>query len=375
MSNISRSASYRIWLCDPRGTRLELIDNFNNMTYARAHGNIGRATIQLPMNAINRKLLEPDYIWQIWRTPPGGLSRLRFAGMARKFRYFESNNRDMIDIEVEDGVGLLYSRIVAYAARSSQASKDDVVDDIMKAIVRENLGGSATDTDRDLSAYDFEVQTDVGLGPSTTVAVAHKFVGEALDNLFWDSASQGTPVFYDVQPKLTSTGLGWVFLTATGQLGSDRTYSSGMPAVFSRNFGNLESPDLTFDHTQEVTVVYAGGQGEGSFREIVEVEATGRRQQSPWNRREIFDNSSNLSSTTELTRRAGQLRREGRPRKKFVAKLKDSKQTRFGVDWDYGDKVVVKAYGVSFNAHINAFSMGVDQDGNESLDTRVEILL
>lgn len=365
------NASYSVWICDPLGVRLKLVEDWSDLSYARAHGAVGRAVIQMPFRTIDRQLMERDYVWQIWRSTPGIPKRLVFAGMARRFRYHEEDRRDIVEVGIEDGMGLLYSRIVPY----SHSQKSDQIDDMMKAIVRENLGASVTDADRNLSAYNFTVAEDVGLGPSSEKNFPWLKVGEILDTLFWDSAAQSDPVFYDVEPYLTGNGLGWNFYTVTGQLGVDRTYTSGSPAVFSRGFGNLENPDLSYDYEDEVTVATVGGQGEGDGREIVEAIASGRRYASPWNRRESFVNGSNATTTTQLTKQAAQARRAGRPKTKFTATLKDTPQTRYGQHWYYGDKVVVGAYGVNFDAWINAVSFQVDSNRRETLNARVEVLL
>lgn len=375
MSSVYPSATYTVWLCDPLGHRLELVEDWTEFSYARAHGAVGRAVIQRPFRTVDRKLLERDYVWEVWRALPGIPKRLVYAGMARRFRFREEERRDIVEVGLEDGMGLIYSRNVAYASGTSQAQKSDQVDDLMKAIVRENLGSTATDTDRDLSAYNFTVAADVGLGPSTNLAFSRQKVGEVLDKLFWDSAAQSNPVFYDVEPFLTGTGLGWNFFTVTGQLGSDRTYGSGMPAIFSREFGNLENPDLSYDYEDEVTVAYVGGQGEGAGRMVESVMANGRRYASPWNRRETFFNGSNLTTVTQLQKKAAQIRREGRPKTRFTATLKDTAQTRYGLHWFYGDKVAVRAYGVEFDAWINAIGFRVDSNRRETLDCRVEVLL
>jgi hypothetical protein len=364
-------ARYEVWIGTPTGSRLALLDTISALSYIQTLNGIGRWSLTLP-SSIDASLILPDRMVEIWRSVGDGPLRLEMAGLVDGIDYSDTGGVDLITLSGRDGNGLLDGRIVAYPAGSSQASKTDNADDMMKAIVRENLGASASAA-RDLSAAGVSVAADLGLGPSVTKKFSWKNVLQALKDIA-DSAQQaGTPVYFQMKPNvLSATQIGWVFVTAVNRLGADRTYASGTPTVFGKEWGNLDNPRLSYDWGDERTVVYAAGQGEGSDRVQATVEDTARSGRSVWARREVFQDARNEETSTAVTSRANETLNASRPKVRFTGDLKDTAQTRYGVDWQFGDLVTATYAGKQFDGSVSGVQIGVRASG-ETITARVEV--
>ena len=144
---------YEAWINNQYGQRLGLLDTLIDFERIKVVNSVNVGQITLP-GTFNQELLKPDYMIELWRAPAKGTMQLEFVFFIRNLIYKEDNSgNDIIVISGPDGNDLLARRIVAYYAGTSQASKTDNADDMMKEIVDENLAGSATDSDRDISGY------------------------------------------------------------------------------------------------------------------------------------------------------------------------------------------------------------------------------
>ena len=117
--------------------------------------------------------------------------------------------------------------------------------------------------------------------------------------------------------------------------------------------------------------MYTGGQGEEAEREIVEVSDAARIGMSPWNRREGFADARNESTTAGVTAKGNEVLAAGRPRLRFSASLKDTELARYGMEWEFGDRVTASYRGRQFDGMIKAVTIGVD--GDESIGARIEV--
>jgi hypothetical protein len=362
-------ASYEIWLGTDRGVRLALLDTISSLTYLRAVNAVGQFSLTLPANYDIEALIAKDRMIEVWRN-----GVLRLAGFVLKPRYYQNiDGVDLIELSGPDSNDLLNRRIVAYAAGSAQASQTNQADDLCKQVVRENLGASAIAA-RDWTSLGFTVAADVALGPSITKGFAWKNTLATLQAIVATAWVAGTRVYFDVVPVPSSPYMGFEFRTYINQRGADRTYAGGTPTVFGPEWGNLEAPDLTYDYSNEATYVYGGGQGEGPGREIIPVSDATRLGQSVWGRREAFADASNEASTAGVTAKANQRLREGAPMTRFTGALKDTDQTRFGLDWDFGDAVVCSYRGRQFDAIVNTVKVSLDGNGQEKIEAKAEVI-
>jgi hypothetical protein len=99
----------------------------------------------------------------------------------------------------KDSFALITRRIVPYAAGTSQASKTTptAADDLIKTVFKENAGSSATDANRDLSAY-ISVQANLTLGQLITKNFAWQQLLSTLQAMAQDSTIKGTYIAFDI---------------------------------------------------------------------------------------------------------------------------------------------------------------------------------
>jgi hypothetical protein len=366
--------SYEIWLSTSTGTRFKLLEDFISLKFVRVANGVGAFSLVLP-NTINLRHIERDQMVEIWRSVDSGIAQFEMLGLVRRYQVQEAaNGVRTITLSGLDGNSLLDSRIVAYAAGTAQTRATSYADDEMKAVVRENLGASATDTERDLSTYGFQVEPNLSLGPAIEKRFSWKNVLATLQEFSKIAYEEGTPVYFDMVPRIVSnTRLAWRFETYINQPGADRTYASGNPTVFSSEWGNLIEPVLTLDYSDERTVVYSGGQGEGSNRLVQEVKANTLIDYSPWSRRETFYNASNQANTAAALIKLGKKQlREYRVRPAFQGKLLSTTHTRYGVEWKFGDRVVASFNGRQFEGLISGVAITVNRNG-EQIDAKLEV--
>jgi len=373
-----QETTYEVWLCDQYGRRLTIIDNLIGFEIVKVVNSISYCSVTLPGNfhAIYQTMIGIDYMIEFWRSPTQGSIQLESVFFVRDITFEEDiKGNDIIILAGPDANDLLDRRIVAYAAGSSQSSKSDIADDMLKEIVKENLGASATDTDRDLTSLNFTVAGDISDGPHIVKAFSWRNVLQVLQDITYMATENGTALFFDVVPKVVSSSvIGFEFRTYIDQPGQDRTYDSNNPIIFSKEWGNLANPMLRYDYTREINYVYGGGQGEESDRVISEQYDTARIGTSVWNRREAFTDARNETTVTGVANKAKEVLRENVPVIRFTGILLDTPQTRYGVDWFFGDKVEISYRGIQFQGVAKALRIRLDKEGNEILEVKVETI-
>lgn len=289
----------------------------------------------------------------VWRQPDGGAAKIDFAGKLRGYRVRREGKNLRFVLRGVDYNDDLYTRIVAYPAGSSESAKSGLADDIMKEIVRENLGSSAS-IYRNISATGFYVAADTGSGTSLTKGMAWENVLDTLQEI--SKASYRTPatgVTFGVVPL--GKGVNREFVTRIGQWGADQRNR----VVFSEANGNMVAPEVEVDAMDEVTYIYAGGQGQGEERMIVEEEDTLRSGESTLNRREAFFDGGNYDTESGLTAVAQAKLEEGRPVFRVDFQVQDTQQTVYGRDWGLGDLTTVQVFGWQYDCHIAAIQVNV----------------
>ena len=369
---------WEIWICDPRGYRIEMIDTASSFDMVLVANKVGAFNITLP-SSFNTDLLTVDNIIEFWRSGQTRAKGRIFTGFMRKFKYFEKDNLNQITISGPDTMDLLSRRIVAYYKGESETDKTDYADDMMKEIVTENIGSGADDysgsgTARDLSGYNFTVQEDTSSAPSITREFAWENMLDALQDIAGASETDGTDLYFTVRAiEQTDRTLGFEFRTHVNQIYWDRTQSAKNPLFFGTEYGNVENPILIYDYTEEVNYVYAGGEGEKAGRNIQVASDTDRINQSIWNRREAFVDARNEEDNDGVLAEAENYIAEEKPVITFQADILDTSQARFGVDWFFGDKITCGYIGRDFDGMINAMSVKVNNSGEENITVRIKV--
>lgn len=362
--NKNPNITWEIWLNYPEGTRRKALDFAVEWDCTQIINDLGSFSVTLPMRQMDKLgLLEPelDSIIEMRRAAWGSPLTEVFGGFIRAYDYG-------IDEMELGGYGwnyLLDSRVVAYYAGSSYASKSAEIDDMLKALARENLGSLATDTTRDLSANGLSIDADLAEGAVQTRAFANKELLDVMRELSFAAVEGGEPVYFGIEhPTLTT----WQFKTYLGQPGQDLTTSI---QPFSLEAGTLANPHYLIDRRKEVNRYRVGGQNEGAERTYVTVNDTARQAASPWNLRERFLDRRNLEDA-QLEGAGQAALQAAQPVKKFTADLLDVQGSRFNLDWHFGDRVPVRFRGLTFTGLVKATTLTVAPDGAETIQARVE---
>ncbi len=361
----SGAANYSIWLLSPLGKRLKLIDRFTALKYTLASNGIGVAKLTLPPT-FPLDWVQEDSQLLIYRQIPGA-AKYRDGNAVWFIRDWDwginQQGEESINLLAYSANEILDRAIIAYAAGTSQASKSSLpVDNFIKALVRENLGSLATDTDRDKSTY-LLVDADVGLGPTASKSMAWRKLLPTIRDLAQDADEAGTPIFFDVVRRSGESLLS--FATYANQRGVDRGSTSGNRVILSVQNGTLSEVRWSYASRGEKNYIYVGGGGQESVREIVEVEAASRLNISPFARNELFKDARS-KPTGSLTSEGEAAIRQYRPRETFSAKIRDTKATRFGREYEYGSIVVADHKIRSLDVRVDAIEIGIS-NGKESI--------
>ncbi len=371
--NSNLETSWQVWINDPYGSRLVVADKLITASVVRALNDVGSFSINLPAQEYE-KYLSLDSIIEIWITRANVNKRI-FTGFARKFTYWDDNDGiEHVQIAGPETNEILRKMIVAYKAGTAQAEKTGYSDDVCKQIVREALTSSATNTDRSLAALGFSVAADNGQGVTITKGFSHANLLETLQEIASASKQNGTDLYFDVViGDDQNSAPTFTFQTYTDLMGVDHSTSGDNRITFSKQDGNLQNATLTIDYSDEITYVYAGGQGEGVDRKVVELYDSERLTASPWNRREKFVDARDQESTAGITTRANAALNEGRPYRLLEGYLIDTPNQRFGVEWNFGDKVAIEKNKQIYDAVVKAFKMELLEYGQTSLECKVEV--
>jgi hypothetical protein len=361
------AATWEIWLATDRGQRLTMIDGAQRFGFARAVNSAGSFYIILPTNWPAYYSAAGRLVF-FWRKGESGANRLEFAGVVTGWQIATDDRGDVTRTLYGAGLNdLLRRRVVAYAAESAQAAQTNEADDLMKQIVRENLGSSATAA-RQLSATYFAVAPDLALGPSIRMAFSYRNVLDVLRDISDAARQAGTRVYFEIVATSEST---FEFQTFIGRRGLDLTTSG---ARLGDEFGNIQRGRLTVDYSGEVNFAYALGQGLGALRMVGTAEDTARSGATIWSRAEDATNANTESTAAGLADVADRRVVAGRPRQRLEATIVDTAGARYGVEWSFGDQINLTFDGAQYTALINALTAEVDGLGRETLTGQLETL-
>lgn len=370
---VAMAVRHEILMATDRGERFSVLTEISEFRYSRVVNGIGSFVLQMPADAIEERFLRPDYRVIFMRGVDERPQRVERWYFMRKFTWAtDTSGNEVVIVEGPCLNDLLRRRIVAYAAGTAQADKTDYADDMMKEIIKQNMGGSSVMARR-WSNDGLAVEGDLSHGPLLTKSFAWRNVLDVLGDLSEAARDAGTEVYFDLVPAIDAT-YDIVFATFTGQRGSDRRAVASMnPAIFSLEYGNLDTPQMIQDYGYEVTYVYGGGQGEEEARTIEEMSDSERLNRSAFGRIEDWQDARNEDSDAGVQDAARSRLASGRPRVRFIGVLRDMPSSRYGVEWDFGDRVTVAYRGQQYDGMIRSVVIGVDNQAVETIDARVEV--
>ena len=372
---IFAKSRHRLALFTDIGLQLDELRQVESFAYYRVANDVGGFKMVMKPD-FDETLIDVDHIIQFWRQARGGEELLMMCGFCRKWGWYEDRNgKDRFFVQGVDQNDLIHRPIVAYYAEEAESAKVDWADDMIKAIMRENKGALAPlDEAGRPRAYDanyFTVMADTSEGPSITRSFAWRYVLPTIQEIAQGSRDLGYPLYFDVVPSAVPAI--FEFQTFIPYLGVDRSMSSAVPIVFSREFQNLGTPKWEEDWFEERNYVYGGGQGEEDNRMIDPEDDVWRMHKSIWNRRECFQDAREESTQLGVANKAYERMQRERPVVRFEADLLDSRRTRFGVDWMYGDNITARYRGREFSGMVDGYTISVDPSGREEFTARMEV--
>lgn len=357
---------YTLYLTDSFGVPFAEIDDLIEaegaaLQYTRAVNTITDLTLTLPDRysyIFKNESRYKDSRIEVWRRAANGVDYLDTQTV-----WFVRNLRKTVNekgvlyytVSAKSGNEILKRAIVAYAGQSAQAAKIGKVDDLMQAIVVENLGSSASGT-RNRAPY-LSIANSPGKGTTTTREFAYANVADILVDLAQESLTTTVPIFFDV--VYTPESKTFEFRVYANQRGTDRTTFN--PLTLSLGEG-LRSLQVEYDYTNEANYIYCGGSGEDSDRVVVEVFDSTAIGNSAIGRRELFVNSADTADTDALNAAAYTALQASRAKKTYTAQFDGS---YYGNKFQFGDKLYADFAGDTQVARIDAISVSVERGADK----------
>lgn len=424
-------ATYEFWLLDDTGRRISLLQDYSYFAYSRSTIGYGTFLFGVPYDSFRKQVFptfQVDWRVDIWRSPAEGIPMRREGTyILRMVKIYtrETDNMRMIAFTGRDPTDLLSRRFVIQAAGQPETRKTDQVDDMMKAIVREQMlwdyardETGTIDNTRAFPKNEFTVQADAALGPSISADFSDRIVLDVLKELKQASfqlnlnSLANRRIFFDVVPfdfyknlsyildeadglpildeasglfgieaedsdhsAANLVGVGFQFQTFADLRGQDRT----LDLEFSVENGNLQAPYYSQDFLNEVNAVIVKGFGRGDSRVTVRVDDLTRIHASRWNRMEGYKDGSQEPDQSKLADIGYPDLYDGQPKEDISAVIlnvpegPENPRSLYGVDWDLGDLLKVSYAGKQFNAEVAIVYVAIDENGTETITGRNQV--
>jgi len=369
------AGSYEIWLTSDTGSRLAHLTTITTLTASRVVNGVGWFALKLPLS-FDINMIGVDRMVQIWRQPRGGVMSLWRPYFLRKWVFSTEGSREVVTLEGPCINDVLRRRIVAAYSGTAQASKTDFADDMMKEVVTQSIADGVAPLPAAGTRVwsNLSIQADASAGPTITKTFPFDTLLTSSGNgvlavLAQAAREAGTEVFFSIEPNVvTGSSLTLQFQTKVNQPGQDVTSF----VVFDQARGNMREPSLEYDYSEEENYIYAAGQGEGAARNIQQVSDSTRYSASIWNRCEGFADARNQTADNGVIAAGNSALEQERPRIRFTAIPVDTAGTRFGIDWNFGDKVRSRYKNVEFDTIIRAVTISLDGNRRETIQARLD---
>jgi hypothetical protein len=352
------SSVYDVWLSDPLGKRIgNLTAGIDTLSWIKNLGNIGWFELIFTDKSFD---VELDYALdrriEIWRRSALGNKRLIQLGMMRKRNQVLRNGKMVARITGPDMIHMLHRRIIEQEQNLNVYN----VDRVMYLLVDDALGPNALRAQNDISNLGFTLNP-LGPPPSTIVTgvtLLNKKLLEGLQELTQATTRTGNTVYFDMIYNRSDQ---FAFQTYNYVRGVDRTVGN-QRKIISADFDNISDPGLVEDRTNESTVIYPLPISSTQY------ESADRIGASPFNV---------IARTVTVNRNFGEdviadaALKASAPVISFTGEIQDVPGNRFGVDWDYGDRLYATFAGEVVEVEVISVAARIGQDGKESLAGRI----
>lgn len=361
------SVSYFPIITNAFGMTLAEPKDFVSGEYTRVENDIGVATLVLPRAPYSETLFADDNQIEFWRSIDGG-TRYRDTETSWLIYGFKRSTRG------KEKLWTIYAaclnqlwerRIVDYNEYNAYTSKLDQLDDMGKAVIRENYGTLATDTSRRIDTY-LSVQNDTGAAQTGRLSFAREYVYDVLRKMAETSWGYGTYLVFDTvltqdaQPRFQ-------FRSYTGQRGTDRRADNQL--VFESG-KNLEEVSVDYDSRKEVTRAIIGGQGVATTQAVARY-TTARATATPFGLKEAWENNSQETDAAGLQAYARALTNKRRARKTISGVARSVPGAVYGRDWFWGDRCRAKDENDEFDARIPVVNVKFSRDNNDDVTAQL----
>ncbi len=363
--------TYSCRLSDPLGSTLVEMSDFIRLEYALSVGGIGILQITVP-SSFDDRLFRLDGRIGVWRSIHGRTPTLdgQSIFLIRRWQY----TRETTTVTAYHASSLLQRRILAYYTGTSYTRKSaQTAGNIIKSLVRENMGSGIVGSDRlgvetraDLSDW-LAIQANMGDGAVITAQDAYANLFDLIKDIQSASTQGGVYLTSEIVAP-TETSLD--FRTYVGMRGIDHRSTSEQPIILSETSGTLTNCELTIDRSQEVTVAICGGRGEGTSRLIRTSIDAARMGESPFNRIEVFGDYTTINDGDALQSKADALVRSGQPKIEFRADLVETDAVTRGIQYDLGDLITAEFRGKQYDCRLDVISCSI-QDGKQESKAQV----
>lgn len=358
---------YELVWQDHFGARKGVIQAFRGLEYVKAQNKIGSLVFELPRGLYQYDEFSVGDIFEIWREKGGTLELQNGTAYFLQDWEFvtDQSGEEFIRLVAFDANWVLDTAVVLAKSTSAEADKTDYPDDMMKAIVLEQLGSSAV-TERQKLAVAPDLSDG---GAAITKAFAYRNVLAVLQEIC-EVAQEQNDVWLGFDVVRTAPGT-FEFRTYTTQRGINHSRSSGDPRLVGRQYGNLSEATFGTYHANERNYVIVGGQGEDLDRVLVYRSSDDRVNASKWNRREYFKDSRDDDTTTALEADGDAALDEFKPKQVLTGTLHDTPGMQYGIHYGFGDILTAEAFGFQVDCHVEAVRVKVDQIKGEQLDVKL----
>lgn len=351
--------------------------------YARAQNAIGELSLTYVPGTLDPGLLQPFNRLlvqrQIGATQPYIDLNVPWFILNGPYRTLDSQGVELMRVDAVDPIGLiLATRNIAYNDYTSYSDKLAAYDDMLKALVRENAGALATDTNRDLTGQ-MNVAPDTAQAPvGVMTGMARHQLLDMLQDIADASANDATtPTWlgFDVVLVDQKTGL-LEFQTFVGQRGVDHRFPAGNPPViFSDEQGNLANVETATLYGDSASFIYAGGAGVGTIRAVATASDAALIARSPFGRREKWLDASQVVDPAALEALAASELRNARPRRYLTGQVSEINATLRGVQWDFGDLATAFYQSETFDVRVDKVAVTLEPGDGGGLVGRSQVYL
>lgn len=357
---------YELHWYDDAGIRKDVFQTFNKLEFVKVQNAIGTLVADIPRGLLQYEQFEKDDILEVWREKGGA------KGLMNETAYFLQNwdlwtgsdGCELVRLTAFDANWLLDTAIVWAKAGSAQADKSGYPANVMKAIVREQLGSLAAPERQKLAV----APDGSAYGSSLTKAFAYRNLLTVLQEICETASEGGNWLGFDV--VRTAPGE-FEFRTYAGQRGLNHGRFSGDPRLVGRQYGNFSQAAFETVHANERNAILVAGQGEEADREWVvridEVRATA----SKWSRREYFKDSRDDADTTALEADGDAALNEFRPKQILTGNLNDTPGMLYGVHYQFGDILAAEAFGYNLDCRVNSVRITFDSENGEQIECKL----